>query len=208
MTPLPGVHALSMMTRYVIGGRQRILEILSLAVQAADPLAGRWSAVFTDLSPAQQKRISFDDVCAASGVSPADLMGVIVRVGMQAGEDMTSIVESSLRPAVVAQMGKSAMRIESTKRRPLSDKELEIAQRDRLKFLENSGFVAIPRNATISVHATANAAAASAARAEPSVPSFARDMQSLEGPKDTIQQQLIDTPVPDRVVDGEAVEAE
>lgn len=197
-----------MMTRLVPGGRRRILELIALATSFGERAAEDWWEVYSALRPNEQKKASLDDVCAAANVQPSDLLGVIVSVGCRQGEDVSAIVESSLRPKVVAQLAKSALRIESTRAHPLSDTELLIASKDRERFLQHSEFLPVPRNAgvRVNVSATSSSQAAAAASAEPSVPSFAEDMRSLERPKELVQRQLLETPVPERVVDGEACE--
>jgi hypothetical protein len=151
MKSLPGRHVLCAMTRTLNGGRQRFLDLISLAVQSGDPTAGHWWALFAMLKPWEQRIISFDDVCAASGVHPSDLLGAMVLHAHRAGENVTILVTLAMDPIIVAKIRESAL----------------------------------PPNPTVSVHVTANARAAAAASADPSVPSFAADMQSLQRPQES-----------------------
>jgi hypothetical protein len=207
-THVDGVHSLSMMVRYFNGGRQRLLEVIALAVQSGDPLAEKWWAIFSRLKQTQQRTVSIDDVCLSAGIDPAKFLGAIVEQNYRCGEDVTSLVEASFRPEMVHNLARSGLRYESTEEDPLSDEELRVAQKDRHLFLQHSKFLPIPRNATITVTASAGASAlaASAASAEPSVPSFADDMRSLEEPKEAIQRELAAQPMPERAVEAEVVE--
>lgn len=177
---------MALAVRYIEGGRQRFLEVVYQAAQNGDPDAVKWITVFADLRPYEQAKVSFDDICAASGVRPSDLMAIAVSTAMEFGEDVGNLVAASMHPKVVRQMAKSAMRIGGA--------NAEIALKDRIALMQHSRFLPIPRNASMHVNvnasSSANAAAAAKATTEPSVPSFAEDMSSLIGPKAQVQRVL------------------
>lgn len=161
---LSGVQPFSAMTRFVDGGRAKVIETLQTAVLNNDPVACQWWAVYRELPSYPRSIISFDDVCAASGVSPQQLVLVLVSTEMTFGQDVGNYVAAVMHPKVIAKLAESAERIDGD--------YAEIALKDRHAFLQARGFLAVPKGATINVHASASAQAASAAAQEPSVPSF------------------------------------
>lgn len=188
----PGHGTLRRAYSYVDGGRTRYLEYLAHAVRDGNQVAIQWWSVFEHLAPYQQEDVPFDDVCVAAGVSPSDLMGVIVSTGMKHEMEVSDIAASALLPGVVHQMAKSARRIGGA--------HAEVAHKDRIAFLQHHKFVPLPRGTVVTVNASANAnaKAAAAASSEPSVPSFVEDMGSLQGPKSDVQAAL------EGVVEGES----
>ena len=182
LVTLPGVQSLALATRYIDGGRARFVEFVQMAVLNGDLLAQKWWLVYADLLPAERATVSFDDVCAASGVAPKDLMALVVSTAMEYGTDVGNLVAAALHPAVVHQAAKSAKRI--------GGQWAEIAQRDRQMLFQHQNFIPIPKGATVHVHASANAQAAAAASAEPTVPAFAADMEALRATRQVVQRQL------------------
>lgn len=172
LTPtLAGVHALSFATRYIDGGRATFIEAVQLAVLERCPAAEAWFAVYADLLPYEREIVSFDDVCAASGVKPSQLMAEVVSTVMEIGRDAGNLIAALMHPKVIGAMAESGADLKST--------NPEISQRDRMAFLQGRGFLPVPKNAVINVHASASAQAAAAAASEPSVPSFAADLGAL-----------------------------
>lgn len=165
---LPGVNALSLATRYIDGGRERFIELVQLAVLDNHPHACNWWAVYKDLTPYQRTLVSFDDVCAASGVKPSALMATVVTVAMELGRDVGNLVAALTHPDVVAKLAESAKRIDGS--------FAEIAHKDRLAFLQAQGYMPVPKSHVINVNASANAQAAAAAASEPAMPAFAADI--------------------------------
>ena len=186
LTTLPGVQGLSHATRFIDGGREAFIEFVQLAVLNNEPVACRWWAVYAELPPYPRSIISFDDVCAASGVKPADLVPVVVSTAMTLGMDVGNLVAAVMHPKVMAAHAQSAVDVNGD--------HPEISWRDRLAFLQARGAAPLPRNTTINVHAnaSANAKAAAAASAEPTVPSFSAEMSSLAAPRTAVQRQLAD----------------
>lgn len=166
---LPGVHALSHSIRYLDGGRLRFIELIQHAVLERQPAAEAFYAVFADLTVYERQFASFDDVCCAAGIRPSELISQVISVQMEHSRDVGNLVAAMLHPEVIEKMAKSAVRIEG----PYA----ELAHRDRLAFLQGRGFLPAPKGATIvNVHASANVAASASASTEPSVPSFAQDL--------------------------------
>ena len=167
-----GVHALSFATRYLEGGRERFIEFVQLAVLNNHPAATAFYEVFLDLSTYQRDLVSFDDVCAAAGVRPSDLMACVVSSAMEMSRDTGNLVAALMHPEIVRQSAKSGKRI--------GGDFAQIALEDRRMLFQHSGFIPTPKNSTINIHASANAQAAAAAAAEPSVPKFAADLDAVD----------------------------
>ena len=167
---LSGVDSISIATRYLTGGREQFIEIAQLAMLNNEPLACKWWAVYADLAPYPRSLVSFDDVCAAAGVEPAALCGLLVSTAMRMGRDVANMVAALTHPKVVAAQVRSAERIDGP--------DAEIAYKDRVAFLQGMGFLPVPKSAQIiiSAHASSNAQAAAAVSTEPTVPSFTQDM--------------------------------
>ncbi len=180
----PGINALSFAVRYIPGGRKRVLEFVKLAAMNGDANAKKWWLVYADLPKTQAAKCNFDDVCFAAGVKPSALLAAMVGHGMEAAIDVGNLVAAAFHPGVVAAAGKSALRIDG--------EFASVAAEDRKNLLQAKGFLPVPKGASIHVHANANAnaAAAAAAHADPSVPSFSADMQSLLKPRTDVQERL------------------
>ncbi len=181
---------LTMALRFMDGGRARFLELCQLAAFAHDPAAITFLTVFSELTPAQQLRISIDEVCVSGGVNAIDLLKALVGAAYEAGVETANMVAAVAHPEVVAASVRSAKRINS-----------EIGWRDRELLLKHHGFVPIPKGTTVNIGVTANAQAASvaAATSEPSVPSFLADVSAMTAPRRHVQQTIIDAlPVGDR----------
>lgn len=179
---LPGVQSLAIAARYIDGGRTRFVEYIQLAMLNRLPSASKWWLVFADLTVHERAVVSFDDVCAASGVAPQTLMAEVVSIAMEHSKDVGNLVAAALHPTIVHQTGKSAKRI--------GGQHAQIALEDRKILLQQQGFMPIPKGASIHVHASATAQAAAAASADPSVPGFADDMDALARPRQGVQRQL------------------
>lgn len=181
---VPGVHALSLALRYVEGGRIRFIEFVQLAMQNGNPHARAFLIVYADLGPGDRLKVSLDDVCAAAGVRPADLMAAVVSTAMEAAADVGNLAAASMHPGIIHAAGKSAKRI--------GGQFAEVAFKDRLLMLQAAKFAPVPKGASVHVHANASASAqaAAAAATEPSVPSFSDDLAALDVAKRTVQRQL------------------
>lgn len=166
-----GVHALSFATRYIEGGRERFIEFVQLAVLNNHPAACAFYEVFLDLSTYQRDVVSFDDVCSAAGVRPSDLMACVVACAMELARDTGNLVASLMHPEVVRQAAKSGKRI--------GGDWANIGLEDRRMLFQHAGFIPVPKNTIVNVHASANAQAAAAAASEPSVPKFSDDLSAV-----------------------------
>lgn len=178
------MQSLSLATRYIDGGRTRFIEYIQFAVLNKLAQATRWWMVYADLLPSERVSVSYDDVCAAAGVTPQSLMAEIVSIAMEYGTDVGNLVAAAVHPAIVHQAGKSAKRI--------GGQHAAVALEDRKMMLQHQGFAPVPKGASIHVHASATAQAAAAASADPSVPGFADDMDALARPRQGVQRQLMD----------------
>lgn len=171
---LPGVSSLSIATRYLPGGRPRFVEYVQFAALNDNEIARAWLFVYDDLMPSERVIVSFDDVCAASGVKPSDLMALVVTTAMEYGIDVGNLVAAAGHPEVVAAGVESAKRI--------AGKGAGIGLRDREMLYQHQNFLPSGRGGpVVNVHnnASANAQAAAVADADPSVPSFAATVRAL-----------------------------
>lgn len=171
---LPGVQPFSAMTRFIEGGRDAVIDIIQMAVLNNDPAAVAWWEVYRELPSYPRSIVSFDDVCAASGVTPQQLIITLVTTAMNWGRDVGNLVQAITAPKVVTKLVESAQRIDGP--------HAEIGLKDRHAFLQAQGTLLAPRSATINVHASANAQAASVAEKEPSVPSFTETIKATAVP--------------------------
>lgn len=184
LVTLPGVQSLSIATRYIEGGRERFVEFVQMAVLNRMEVAQQWWAVYADLLPNERRKVSFDDVCAAAGIKPSELMSVVVSTAMEFGQDVGNLVAATMHPKVTAQLAKSAERI--------SGEYADVAHRDRMAFLQSQRFLPTPKGTTVHVNASANAQAAAAAQSEPSVPGFADDMAALAPVRQGIHREILE----------------
>jgi hypothetical protein len=181
---IPGVCSLSIAARFIDGGRPRFIALVQQAMLNRIACAEKWWLVYAELTANERAIVSFDDVCAASGVRPSELMANVVAVAMEFEQDVGNLVAATTHPAIVHQAAKSAKRI--------GGDYAHIAVKDREMLFQHHGFVPVPKAAIVSVHANASATAqaAAAAAVDPSVPSFADTMRSLSGVREQVHRQL------------------
>lgn len=175
--------------RGVHEGRDKFLDGVQMAASDCQKPAEVFLALYQGLTEPQQAEVSFDDVCAAGGIVPSDLMARVVKAAMDHSLNVGDMTAAAMHPRIVRQTAKSALRI--------GGKHAEIAQKDRLVMLQKTRFAPVPRGASVTVNTqvSANAKAAAAAASQPSVPSFFEDVGSLQGPADQVRR--------DRLEDGE-----
>ena len=175
---LPGVQSLSLATRYIEGGRERFIEFVQLAMLNKAEAAIKWMAVYADLTAAERLRVSYDDVCAAAGVMPSEIMSAVVSNAMTFGVDVGNFVAAITHPQVVQAAVRAAK----------DPAGLE----DRRMMFQHQGFIPTPKGTTINVnaHASSNAQAAAVAAKDPSVPSFADDLRNIRAVEGTILRAL------------------
>jgi hypothetical protein len=175
--PMEGFCSIAAATRYVVGGRQRILEYINYAALNGVESCVRFWNIYADLTVYQRDHVAFDAVAHAAGIKPEDLVGTIVSTAMKHAIDTGNLVAAMMHPEIVRQAGKSAKRI--------GGKHADIAFRDRLMLLQAQGAVPVPRGQTTAVHvhntASASAEAAAASKSDASVPTFADDMAAIDG---------------------------
>lgn len=170
---VPGVHALSMAMRYLEGGRKRFVEYVQMAMLNGHSEAEAWIMVYADLTPAERMKCSFDDVCAACGVKPSILVGIVVSTAVEYGTDVANLIAAVAHPLIVKTAIKSAARIDG--------EWAEVAFKDRVLLLQAAKFAPVPKGTAVHVHANASASsmAAAALASEPSLPGFADDMRAV-----------------------------
>lgn len=164
---LPGVQSLSIATRYLEGGRDRFVELVQAAALEQHQPAIDWFVVYADLLPYERAKVSFDDVCAAAGVKPSVLVGLITSVAMEMGRDVGNLVGALTHPQVVAASVAAA--------------KTPGGIEDRRMLFQHHGYIPVPRSTVVTVNANASASAAAGARAESGgVPSFAEDLAAIK----------------------------
>lgn len=181
---IPGVCSLSIAARYIDGGRVRFVELIQQAMLNRIPCAEKWWLVFAELTANERAVVSFDDVCAASGVRPSELMANVVAVAMEFGQDVGNLVAATTHPGIVHQSAKSAQRIGGT--------YAGIGLKDREMLFQHQGFIPVPKTAvvTVNAHASATAQAAAAAASEPSLTAFSDTIRGLSAVRERVQHVL------------------
>jgi hypothetical protein len=176
---LPGENSLQLVMRYVPGGRDGVLQYLRHAAADGDRDAQTWLHVWDDMKPWERLHASLDDTCAASGISPVKFIKLVVGVAFEMHCDLANLVAAVAHPEVVEAT------IESAK---IPGPE---GHDDRKLLLQHHRFSPIPKGTTINVGVSASAQAAAHASVDSSVPSFATDAEQTEGPRATVQRQLV-----------------
>lgn len=185
LTTLPGEGSLTLATRQVPGGRAAVLGYIRLAAADQDPHALTWLHCWESLKKWEQQLVTLDDVCAGAGVSPVKLLKAVVGVAFESGVDVANLVAAQAHPSVVktsVQVAKTAAGIE-----------------DRKLLFQHHGFTPLKPGTTINigVGVSATAQAANITSADTSMPSFLKDVELLQAPRQDVQQQIIDaTTVP------------
>jgi hypothetical protein len=173
-----------MATRYIDGGRDTVLSYIHLAAMNGNDSAMTWWHVFEKLNKYEQSVVSYDDVCAASGISPKNILMAIAGAGYEANCDIANLLASHLHPKIV----QASARVAQT------DAGIE----DRKLMMQHQGFIPVPKGMSININASSHAQAAASAHAmssnDSSVPSFLEDVDDIGST--------------DRIVQGELVEAQ
>lgn len=167
---IPGVQSLSVNIRYIDGGRDRFVELVQNAALHNHDGATKWLYVYGTLTIQERARVNFDDICAASGVTPSALMATIVETEMNFNRDVSDVIRAIAKPKVVKTLIDSA--IDRKGAHP------EISERDRMRFLQADGTLPVPKGTVIQV--AANAQAAAVAGLDESVPSFSQAMSNIK----------------------------
>lgn len=167
LSTIPGLQSMSMLVKDL--PREQVLQIIQLAQLDGKEAAEKWWFVFTDLNVAQRLQVNLDDICAASGVKPRDLIVAMLEAMLDNALPAHRLVAASFLPTVASTLGQSAQRLNS-----------RIGERDRERLLIMHGSLPAKQKGTV-VQVSANAQAAASAALDPSVPSFASDMEALSG---------------------------
>lgn len=201
LTRLPGMQSLAIATRFLDGGRERFVSLVSAAVLERCEESRKWMIVYADLCQSDRVVVSFDDVCAAAGVRPSRLMAEVVSVAMDLGRDVGNLVAALTHPKVVAAGVAAATHKDGIE--------------DRKMLFQHQGFIPVAKN-TIQInnsnssHASANAQAAAQASADPSIPRFSADLDAISTGRPTAVSQLALPPadLPEQIVfDGDFEDA-
>lgn len=194
---LPGVSSLSIAIRSLPGGRAMFVEFCQFAMLNQLPASQKFWLVLADLTPTQRASVSYDDVCAAAGVRPSQLLMEVMGCAMEFGHDVGNLVAAASHIAIVRQTTKSAMRI--------GGEYSKIAQRDREMLFEHHAFIPtaqrVASSVVVNANASANAQAAAAVSSDPSVPSFSGTMHDLHEVRQQTQQQLDEASKASTVID-------
>lgn len=140
-----------------------------------------WWHVFEKLNKFEQSQVSYDDVCAASGISPKNILMAIAAAGYDANCDIANLLASHLHPQIVAASAKAAQK--------------EAGIEDRKLLMQHQGFIPVPKGMSINIHANASAAAAAHATSsnDASVPSFLSDVDEIGSVDRIVQGEIVDT---------------
>lgn len=178
---LPGSGSITMATRYIDGGRETVLAYLHLAAMNGNDSAMTWWHVFDKLNKYEQSVVSYDDVCAASGISPKNILMAIAGAGYEANCDIANLLASHLHPKIVAASARVAQ----------TDGGIE----DRKLMLQHAGFIPVPKGMSININASSHAQAAASANAtssnDSSVPSFLEDVDAIGDTDRVVQGELV-----------------
>jgi hypothetical protein len=179
---LPGNGSITMATRYIEGGRATVLGYIQLAAMNGNDSAMLWWHAYEGLSKYEQSVVSYDDVCAASGISPKLILMAIAGAGFDANCDIANLLASHLHPRVVEASGKEA----------ITPRGIE----DRKLLMQHQGFIPVPKGTTINIsssaHSQAIAAAHAAATSDPSVPSFLNSIEDLGDVNRAVQGEIVE----------------
>lgn len=169
--------------RHVKDARERFLDAVQLAASDCVKDAEIVLGIYQGLTETEQATVPIDDLVAAAGVSPSEMLAIVVKAATEHSLQLGDWTAAAMHHRIVEQTAKSALRIGGA--------FADIAQKDRLVMLQRQKFAPVPRGTTVTVHANASATAKAAAASQPSVPSFLEDVGSLQGPKDAVQRALI-----------------
>jgi hypothetical protein len=181
---LPGSGSITMATRYIEGGRETVLGYIRLAAMNGNDSAMTWWHAYEDLSQYDQLHVSYDDICAATGVQPKAILMAMAGAGFDANCDIANLLSAHLHPSVVVASAKQAVKPNGIE--------------DRKLLFQHSGFIPVPKGTQITInnssHAQANAAAAAQATSlsNPSVPSFLQDVDDLGMATKAVQGEIIE----------------
>jgi hypothetical protein len=180
---LPGHSSLSLALRYLDGGRAAFFNWIQLAAMAEIEAAKKVWFVYEDLPKSLQSKASPEDLCAAAGVNPRDLLTAIAGLAFDLNVDMANLMAAVAHPHVVRQTIKSASRI--------GGNYAAIAYADRKNLLQHASFVPMPKGASINITNRLDAQATLSSSA--SVPKFLDD---LEGAATPVREAEYATPAP------------
>lgn len=172
-----------MATRYIEGGRATVLAYIQLAAMNGNDSAMTWWHVFEGLSKYEKSQVSYDDVCAASGIPPKNILMAIAGAGFDANCDIANLISSHLHPKVVEASGKAAMKADGIE--------------DRKLLMMHQGFIPAPKGASVIINnsAVSNANALAQAQGNPSVPSFLDDIEDLGPVTKVVQGEIIEAQI-------------
>lgn len=168
-----------MATRYIEGGRSTVLSYIQLAAMNGNDSAMTWWHVFEKLSKYEQTQVSYDDVCAASGISPKHILMAIAAAGFDANCDIANLLASHLHPKIVNASAKAALKADGIE--------------DRKLLMQHQGFIPVPKGTSINIHASSQSIAAAHATSsnDASVPSFLEDVDEIGNTDRVVQGEIV-----------------
>ena len=162
-----------------------MLAYIQLAAMNGNDSAMTWWHVFEKLNQHEKQVVSYDDICAASGISPKNILMAIAGAGYDANCDIANLLASHMHPGVVAASAKAALKGDGIE--------------DRKLLMQHQGFIPVPKGTSINIHTSAHAQAAAHAQAQslsdPSVPSFLDDIDDLGSVTRAVQGEIIEAQV-------------
>lgn len=175
-------QSITMAVRRMHGGRQQFFSLIALAASAKDAEAMKFLTVFMELKAEHRARAAIEDICVAAGVSPVALIKTCAGIAFEHSVDLSTMMRALAAPEIVAASIASAKRIEGA--------HADIALEDRKLLHQGQGFIPVPKSASINLNVNAQATAAAASTSNG--PSFLRDAQISEQPRQSVQSQIID----------------
>lgn len=180
---LPGIQAISAAIRFLPGGRDRFIEYVQLGALNADEICLKFWQIWAELTPAERQIASFDDVVAAAGIKPAELLGRVVTHAVNMGLDAGRLIMATAHPQVLDASITAALRQDP------------LGQTERFRLLEAQGVLPVPQKGpVVAISANATAQAGAMAAGSPSAPMlspFAAALQAASTVRDEVIEGVI-----------------
>jgi hypothetical protein len=130
----PAINPLAVRAVQVIGSKQQFIEFARPSEdEGVRGLVQRWDR----LSPSDRRAVSICDLCAAASVHFSKLLGEVTAQAFDSGMNVSGLLAAVIQPQVVKAMVKSALRLGPP------------GVKDRQKLLAHSGFLPMPKGATV-----------------------------------------------------------
>jgi hypothetical protein len=140
---MPFKGNLSFAISKIPGGKHTFLEFARMSENAeVKNLVAKWDS----LKIADKQKCSIDDLCNAMGMRPLDLLKEVTGIAYEYNTDLSNFIAAVAQPRVVEAGIKKAMKPDGVD--------------DRRMLHQHSGFIPSPKGPSITVNASAQAAAA------------------------------------------------